>query len=643
MRRIGAALALALAAELLHLFAPEESWHALGWLLAALAVVLAGLSTYAEGLQQLRRWRLTAAALTAAAVTGAFLIGHWPEGAMVMALYALSQALEERASARASGAIARVLEMAPATVEVQGEGGAWHTHPAHEVPVGALVRVKPGARFALDGVVLEGQSAVNEAPLTGESLPVDKRAGDAVWAGALNLNGLLVLRVTAPASDTQLARIVRAVEQAQAARAPVQRLIDRFAAVYTPAIFALALAVAVGGALAGWPLLTAMYRALALLVASCPCALLLATPAAVISALTLAARRGALVRGGAVLERLRLLRCVAFDKTGTLTQGRPVLEEGATRAWGDVPEQQARQWARALAARSNHPVAQAIAAGLAGAGAELPVAAFEELPGCGVRGVVQGQPLRLVAAHTLRGADEEETLLQARCAAHERGHSISVLAREQEGRDAVLAIFAITDTVRAGAADAIAALQAQGLRCAMLTGDHAGAAAAVARAVGLEAQEVHAQLLPEGKQQALRQLAAAGAVAMAGDGINDAPALAAADVGIAVAAAGADVAMEAADVVLMSGEVRRIPWLIALSRHTWRVLWGSIAAALAIKLAFVLAAIGGHATMWMAVFADVGASLLVLAFGTSILRWRGSGGGGNTFSTQSHGADTHAP
>ncbi|MBQ1657238.1 MAG: cation-translocating P-type ATPase, partial [Rhodocyclaceae bacterium] len=373
LRRIAAALMLALAAELLHAFAPEGG-HVLGMALALLAVVLAGLSTYAEGLQQLRHWRLSAGALTAAAVTGAFLIGQWPEAAMVMALYALSEHLEERASARASGAMAKVLDMAPAQLEVQDEHGGWRTQPAAEVPVGALARVRPGARVALDGVVEEGASAVDEAPLTGESLPVDKKPGDSVWAGSLNLHGALTLRVTAPAGDTQLARIVRAVEQAQAERAPVQRLIDRFAAVYTPLVFALALLVAIGGTLAGWPLRVAIYRALALLVASCPCALLLATPATMMSALTLAARRGVLVKGSAHLERARLLRCLAFDKTGTLTLGAPALQEVVNL--GDAEEHKARQWALALAARSNHPVARAIAAGLADE-AELPAEDFE--------------------------------------------------------------------------------------------------------------------------------------------------------------------------------------------------------------------------------------------------------------------------
>ena len=608
LRRIVVALMLALAAELLHAFAPDGG-HVLGMALALLAVVLAGLSTYAEGLQQLRHWRLSAGALTAAAVTGAFLIGQWPEAAMVMALYALSEHLEERASARASGAMAKVLDMAPAQLEVQDEHGGWRTQPAAEVPVGALARVKPGARVALDGVVVEGASAVDEAPLTGESLPVDKKPGDSVWAGSLNLHGALTLRVTAPAGDTQLARIVRAVEQAQAERAPVQRLIDRFAAVYTPLVFALALLVAIGGTLAGWPLLDAIYRALALLVASCPCALLLATPATMMSALTLAARRGVLVKGSAHLERARLLSCLAFDKTGTLTLGTPALQEVITF---DDAQRHARQWALALAARSNHPVARAIAAGLAGM-EELPCEDFEELPGQGVRGVVQGVRLRLVGARTLAG----QGALQAQL---EQGRSVSALVRE-EG-DEVLALFAVADTLRPGAAEAVATLRAQGVRCAVLSGDHEAAAAAVAREAGID--EVRAGLLPEGKQAALHELrASAGAVAMAGDGINDAPALAAADLGIAVAGAGADVAMEAADVVLMNGELRRIPWLIALARHAWCVLWACMALALGIKLAVITAAIAGRASMWMAVAADVGCALLVLAIGMSVLRWRG--------------------
>ncbi|MBQ9578198.1 MAG: cation-translocating P-type ATPase, partial [Ottowia sp.] len=305
----------------------------------------------------------------------------------------------------------------------------------------------------------------------------------------------------------------------------------------------------------------------------------------------------------------RLLSCLAFDKTGTLTLGTPALQEVITF---DDAQRHARQWALALAARSNHPVARAIAAGLAGM-EELPCEDFEELPGQGVRGVVQGERLRLVGARALAGQGAPQAQL-------EQGRSVSALVREES--DEVLALFAVADTLRPGTAEAVAALRAQGVRCAVLSGDHQAAAAAVAREAGID--EVHAGLLPEGKQAALHELrASAGAVAMAGDGINDAPALAAADLGIAVAGAGADVAMEAADVVLMNGELRRIPWLIALARHAWCVLWACMALALGIKLAVITAAIAGRASMWMAVAADVGCALLVLAIGMSVLRWRG--------------------
>lgn len=322
-----AALALALGAELWHAFAPE-AWAAAGMALAALAVLLAGLCTYAKGLAALRRARLSISALMAVAVTGAFAIGQWPEAAMVMALYALAEHLEARAVDRARGAIARLLDMAPAQAEVRVEGGqggesgeTWRKLPAAQVAPGSVIRAKPGARLALDGTVIQGQSAVNQAPVTGESLPVDKCEGDTVYAGTLNLSGTLLVRVTAAAQDTQLARIIHAVEQAQSERAPMQAFIDRFAAIYTPAVFALALAVALLGPLAaGWPWHESIYKALVLLVIACPCALVIATPATVVSALARAARLGVLIKGGVYLEQARQLRTVAFDKTGTLTQ-----------------------------------------------------------------------------------------------------------------------------------------------------------------------------------------------------------------------------------------------------------------------------------------------------------------------------------
>ncbi|MCA0326919.1 MAG: heavy metal translocating P-type ATPase, partial [Proteobacteria bacterium] len=421
----------------------------------------------------------------------------------------------------------------------------------------------------------------------------------------------------AGARDTQLARIIHAVEQAQSERAPTQAFIDRFAARYTPAVFALALAVAgLGPWLAGWSWGEAVYKALVLLVIACPCALVIATPVALVSALAQAARRGLLVKGGVYLEGARRLRAVALDKTGTLTEGRPALvarelldEAAADLAWPA---------AAALAGHSDHPVSRAIAQGLAAQGvAPAPLTDFSDQPGEGVQGLLAGgHRLRLVSHQAVARLGLDSAALRQRLAVHQaEGRSVSLLVSAQ----AVLALFAVADTLKDHAAEAVRALHGLGLRTVMLSGDHPAAAEAVARAAGVA--EAQGQLLPGDKQARVAELRQRlGPTAMVGDGINDAPALAAADIGIAMGAAGTDVAMEAADVVVMNDDLRRLPTLIRLSRRTHGVLWQNIAIALGIKAVVLLLALAGGATMWMAVFADMGASLIVVLNGLRLLR-----------------------
>ena len=616
LSRTVAALVLALGAELLSAFGPESvQW--LGMVLAVAAVALAGLSTYIKGFNALRRGRLNISALMTVAVTGAFLIGEWPEAAMVMALYALAEWLEARAVDRARGAIGGLLEMAPDTVEQRDAHGHWHPAKAADVPLGAVIRVKPGTRLALDGVVTAGRSAIDQAPVTGESLPVDKAEGDAVYAGTLNQTGVLEVRVTAGARDTQLARIIHAVEQAQSERAPTQAFIDRFAAVYTPAVFVLALAVALLGPwLAGWSWLTAIYKALVLLVIACPCALVIATPVTIVSALANAARRGVLVKGGVYLEEARRLKAVALDKTGTLTLGKPVLVAHELLSNQEL-KATVLSAAAALSAHSAHPVSQAIAQGLAAQGvAAGNVEHFVDQPGHGVEGVVGGQRLRLISQRAAEALGLGSALLTERLAAHQaQGRSVSLLVSDT----AVLALFAVADTVKDHAPEAVRELHALGVQTVMLSGDHPAAAQAVAGAAGVA--EAHGQLLPGDKLARIAELQARlGPTAMVGDGINDAPALAAADIGIAMGSAGTDIAMEAADVVVMNDDLRRLPGLIRLSRRTHGVLWQNIVLALGIKAAFLGLALAGLATMWMAVFADMGASLIVVANGLRMLR-----------------------
>ena len=616
--RIGAALVLALAAEAVHALAPG-GWAAVGMGLAVAAVLLSGLSTYLKGVNALRRGRLNISALMAVAVTGALLIGQWPEAAMVMALYALAEHLEARAVDRARGAIGGLLQMARDTVEQRAADGTWQAVAAAEVPVGAVMRVKPGARLALDGVVTAGQSAIDQSPVTGESLPVDKAPGDAVYAGTLNQSGVLEVRVTAAAQDTQLARIIHAVEQAQSERAPTQAFIDRFAAVYTPAVFVLALGVALLGPwLAGWTWLTAIYKALVLLVIACPCALVIATPVTVVSALANAARRGVLVKGGVYLENARRLKAVALDKTGTLTEGKPVLVASEILSKTELSAH-VLPAAAALSAQSDHPVSRAIAQGLASQDVTAgEVTQFIDRPGSGVEGVVSGQRLRLVSVRALEGTDLVGAALTERLAVHQAaGRSVSLLVSDTQ----VLALFAVADTLKDHAPDAVRELHALGVKTVMLSGDHAAAAQAVAAAAGVA--EAHGQLMPADKLTRIAELQArSGPTAMVGDGINDAPALAAADIGVAMGAAGTDTAMEAADVVVMNDDLRRLPALIRLSRRTHAVLWQNIALALGIKAVFLVLALAGSATMWTAVFADMGASLIVVANGLRLLRAR---------------------
>jgi len=613
--RMVIALALAVGAEMLAFFAADTLLFKLvGIALAATAIALAGFSTYGKGLAALRRGRLNINALMSVAVTGAFLIGQWPEAAMVMALYAIAELIEARSVDRARNAIKGLLDMTPETAEVCLPDGRWQTLPATEVALDSRVRVKPGERVPLDGVVTSGTSAVNQASVTGESIPVEKTTGDSVFAGTINETATLEFRVTAVAGNTTLARIIHAVEQAQGTRAPTQRFVDQFASIYTPAIFAIAVAVAVLTPwLLGWTWTQALYKALVLLVIACPCALVIATPITVVSGLAAAARRGILIKGGVYLEEARKLRVIALDKTGTITEGKPKLV--ATEIWpSKIPEAQVLRWAADLAGHSNHPVSKAIAHAL-GQGNGL-LEDFTALPGRGIQARNDGQTLILGNHRLIEDRGLCSAAIEARLAEHEaQGRTITMLASDTQ----VLAIFAVADTIKDSSREALAQLHALGVVSVMLTGDNTATAQTIARQAGID--DARGNLLPEDKLAAIEDLQKRyGATAMVGDGINDAPALARADIGVAMGAAGTDIAMEAADIVVMNDDLRRIPETIRLSRHTHTVLWQNISLALGIKGVFLVLAVFGNATMWMAVFADMGASLLVVFNGLRLLR-----------------------
>ena len=616
LARLVAALVLAIAAESISFMGLESrGFIAVEMALALGAIGLAGLDTYRKGFAALVRGRLNINALMAVAVTGAFVIGQWPEAAMVMALYAIAELIEARAVDRARNAIQGLLALAPEQAEVRQPDGSWQAVKAADVALDAVARIRPGERVPLDGIVTSGASAIDQAPVTGESIPVDKTVGDPVFAGTINQTAALEFRVTAVASNTTLARIIHAVEEAQGSRAPTQRFVDRFAAVYTPTVFVLALAVAVFTPLfMDWTWTQALYKALVLLVIACPCALVISTPVTVVSALASAARRGILIKGGTYLEEARRLKAIALDKTGTITEGKPKLVASSLR---DASADGAAVFATAasIARRSDHPVSKAIAEGLNVVRPEE-ASDFTALPGRGVQAVVAGQRY-VLGNHRLieeRGLCTPE--LEAELKSHEEaGRTVTLLASDT----AVLALFAVADTIKASSREAVAELRALGVVPVMLTGDNAATARTIGTHAGIE--EVRGNLLPEEKLDAVKALQQRyGAAAMTGDGINDAPALAQADIGFAMGGAGTDTAMEAADVVIMNDDLRRIPETIRLSRRAHAVLWQNITLALGIKAVFFVLAVFGSATMWMAVFADMGASLLVVANGLRLMR-----------------------
>lgn len=604
----------ALASEIVHFTGAGPQWLVAG--LALLAILLCGLSTYKKGWIALKNRNLNINALMSIAVTGAVLIGQWPEAAMVMVLFTLAELIEARSLDRARKAIRGLMDLAPPQATVMQADGRWLELDVQSVNPGDVVRVRPGERIGLDGEVISGSSTVSQAPITGESLPVEKRIGDQVFAGTINEAGSLEFRVSAAARDTTLARIIHAVEEAQGSRAPTQRFVDRFSRIYTPLVFLFALLVAVlpplllGGAWFDW-----IYRALVLLVVACPCALVISTPVTVVSGLAAAARRGILIKGGVYLENGRHLQVLALDKTGTLTHGKPVQTDSLNLFGDDEPTHAG--WAASLAARSDHPVSRALARHAEEQGLLLlEVDDFTALPGRGSQGRVAGRLLYLGNHRLVEDLGLCSALLEERLEALERqGKTAVVLCDEQRA----LMLFAVADTVRQSSREALAELQLLGIRTCMLTGDNAHTAAVIAEQVGVA--EAQGNLLPADKLAWIEARQAQGQmVGMVGDGINDAPALAKAQIGFAMGAAGTDTAIETADVALMDDDLRKIPAFVRLSRQTASILKQNIALALGIKALFLGMALAGEATMWMAVFADMGVSLLVVFNGLRLLQ-----------------------
>ncbi|MBK9347292.1 MAG: heavy metal translocating P-type ATPase [Burkholderiales bacterium] len=589
------------------------------WLAAVLALVAVsacGITTYKKGWIAIRNGNLNINALMSIAVTGAFFLGQWPEAAMVMVLFTIAELIEAKSLDRARNAIRGLLQLTPERATVLQADGSWKDVAAKSVAVGARVRVKPGERIALDGKIVSGRSAINQAPITGESLPVEKAEGDPVFAGTINESGSFEYSVTAAANESTLARIIHAVEEAQGARAPTQRFVDQFARIYTPVMFVIALGMAVlPPLLMGGDWFTWIYKALVLLVIACPCALVISTPVTIVSGLTAAARQGILIKGGVYLEEGRKLAWLALDKTGTITHGKPAQTDFAVLSHMESAE--LRSIAASLANRSDHPVSKALAQAAERDGVALrAVESFEALPGRGTQGVVDGR-LFYLGNHRLiheqgRCSDALETRLST---LEQQGKTVILLADEHE----VHGMFAVADTVKDSSREAIAELLALGIKTVMLTGDNVHTAKAIAGQVGID--EARGDLLPEDKLKVIESKIHDGnVVGMVGDGINDAPALARANIGFAMGAAGTGTAIETADVALMDDDLRKLPRFVRLSRHAHALLVQNIVLALGIKAIFLVLTMTGAGTMWMAVFADVGASLLVVGNGLRLLR-----------------------
>lgn len=616
--QLGLSGALAITAETIGWLTGNEQQFIV-IIFSLLAIITGGGQTIKKGWIALKTFTLNINFLMMIAVMGAMIIGEWPEAAMVTFLFALAELIEEHSLDHARNAIRKLMEMAPSTATVKTSNG-WENLTVSEVILDQVVRVKPGEKIPLDGVVLNGQSTVNQAPITGESIPVEKKTGDTVFAGTINERGMLEFRVTANKGNTTLARIIRSIQAAQNERAPTQRFVDQFAKYYTPAIVLLAVLIAIvpplffAQAFVPW-----FYKALVTLVIGCPCALVISTPVTVVSGLTAAAKQGLLIKGGVYLEEGRKLKALALDKTGTLTHGKP-------KVISIIPlKNQSKEKYLHLAAslnfHSEHPVASAVVTcwdGLDDKNVLFKVSQFESITGRGVKGIMN-DTLYYIGNHRLIEdlgicSPDLEKILET---LEKEGKTVVALMTHQEP----LCIFTVADTIRDTSVQAIKEMQTNGVHCVILTGDNQNTADAIGVQVGIK--DVRGNMLPEDKLNVIDELIKRyGVVGMVGDGINDGPALAKSSIGFAMGAAGTDIALETADVALMKDDLRRIPLFMALSQKTSRLLKQNISISIGIKLIFLILNFASLATLWMAVFADMGASLIVVFNGLRLLKFK---------------------
>lgn len=583
--------------------------------LAFISIATGGLPTLKKGWIALKTFTLNINFLMSLAVIGAMAIGQWPEAAMVVFLFAVAELIESLSLNRARNAVHGLLKLAPDVVTLQDINGGWQEKPVESAVVGDMMRVKPGERIALDGVITSGESSVNQAPITGESMPVDKRIGDPVYAGSINERGLLDVKVSTNSGNSTLAKIVRVIEETQNNKAATQRFVDTFARYYTPAVVVMAILVAVvpplifGAAFTPW-----LYKALVMLVIACPCALVISTPVTVVSGLTAAARLGILIKGGEFLEVGYKLKAIALDKTGTLTAGQPSVVD--VKTIDNSEREGVLLLAASLDANSDHPLANAIVKAGPASSQHKVVANFEALPGRGVKGEIDGTIYYLGNHRLIEELKVCSPAIEALLDEIEGAAQTAVMLATDK---TVVGIIAVADSLRESAIEGVRQLNQLGITTVMLTGDNDRTAQQIGAHVGISV--IKAELLPEDKLTEIKSLQSTyGVVGMLGDGINDAPALAQADVGFAMGAAGSDTAIETADVALMNDDLGKLPVFIKLSRATRSILIQNISLAIGIKAVFFVLAFMGIATLWMAVFADMGASLLVVFNGLRLLR-----------------------
>lgn len=581
------------------------------------AAIVGGWTIFLKGFQNLSRFQFDMSVLMTIAVIGAFFIGEWAEGAIVALLFAISEVLEASSFDRARQAIRSIMEVAPKeAVVIEASGQVMK--PVEAVRIDDLVLVRPGEKISVDGIIEKGETTINEAAITGESMPIEKGIDDEVFAGTVNETGAIEIRVKKLVEDSTIAKIITMVEEAQSERAPSQAFVDRFAAVYTPIVIALAVLIAVlpplifGLAWSEW-----IYRSLALLVVACPCALVISTPVAIVSAIGNGAKHGVIIKGGIYVEKLAAIRALAFDKTGTITKGRPEVHEAI---WFDGMNEKHLQAVVSIEAYSQHPLSKAIVTyGESVAVERRRVDNFVSITGHGVGGVVDGKRYTIGKPdYIAKTSALNESIRKQVAELQAEGNTVVIVQYEEE----IVGMMAIRDAIREDSAITMQKLKQLGVgSLAILTGDNEKTAKKIADLADVTA--VYAELLPEDKVAKVKELQRKyGHVAMVGDGVNDTPALATADVGIAMGGAGTDSALETADVILMADEMNKIPFAIRLSRKTLQVIKQNVFFSIGIKLLAILLVFPGWLTLWLAIFADMGATILVTLNGIRLLRVR---------------------